>query len=246
MAVGSDACGRHGLMRSHCVFDALGRLRQKVEQTVQTRGRLRGELDLECHVRSGFTRAATFASSFDKTRSEGMEIRVCSCSDGADRPGRRYRQSGMLDPDCVASPKSRRLMASVHLGAAWCIARRPTARLMRSEGKGAAGRWPLCPGAHSEPDPSATSVADIETSPRCSDIPVSGTVPSATKPSSRASRTSCMNRTEESAAMHAPLHTPVGAARFRRCFMGRAVLRRHRGRWAAPVPRAAAPSGSRH
>jgi hypothetical protein len=162
-----------------------------------------------------------------------------------DRAGDAVKPA-MLSPDCVASPKSRRLMASAYLGAAWCIARRPTARLMRSEGQGAAGRWPHCAGAHFEPDPSVTSVADIETSPRCSDIPVSGTVPSATRPSSRASRTSCMNRTEESAAMHAPLHTPVGTARFRRGRVGRAVLRRRRGRLAAPVPRAAAPSGSRH
>ena len=62
----------------HGLLDRLGSLKQEVEQTIQLGICFRGELDPESHLRSCFTRAATFACSFDSTTSEGMEIPVRS------------------------------------------------------------------------------------------------------------------------------------------------------------------------
>lgn len=78
MAVGSGANGSDRVVGAHGVFGGPGTLQQDVEQTIQVSVRLRGELDLECHLRSCFTRAATFASSLDRTTSDGMEIPVRS------------------------------------------------------------------------------------------------------------------------------------------------------------------------
>lgn len=67
MAVGNRANDFDSLVGVHGVFDGLGTLQFEVEQTIQICVGFRGELDLERHLRSCFTRAATFASSFDKT-----------------------------------------------------------------------------------------------------------------------------------------------------------------------------------
>ena len=78
MTVGSDANGLDSLVGTHGFFDSFGAIQQGVEQSIQIGIGLRRELDLERHLGSCFTRAATFASSFDRTTSDGMAIPVRS------------------------------------------------------------------------------------------------------------------------------------------------------------------------
>jgi hypothetical protein len=78
MAVGGGANGFDRVVSAHGVFGGPGTLQQEVEQTIQVCVRLSGELDRQRHLRSCFTRTATFASSFDRTTSDGMEIPVRS------------------------------------------------------------------------------------------------------------------------------------------------------------------------
>ena len=76
--VGNRANHRDGLVGAQGLLDCLGALEQEVEETVQIRIRCRGQLDLARHLRSCFTPAATFASNFDRTTFDGMEIPVRS------------------------------------------------------------------------------------------------------------------------------------------------------------------------
>jgi hypothetical protein len=57
-------------------LDSLGAIQQEVEQAIQIGIGLWRELDSERHLQSCFTRAATLASSFDNTTSDGMETPV--------------------------------------------------------------------------------------------------------------------------------------------------------------------------
>ena len=49
------------------IVDSPDSLQMEVEKTIQICFRLRSAFDPECHLRIWFTRAATFASSFDRT-----------------------------------------------------------------------------------------------------------------------------------------------------------------------------------
>ena len=78
MTVGSGAKGLDRLVGTHGVFHRLGRVQQEAEQAIQIGFSLGRELNPERHLRSCFTRAATFASSFVRTTSDGVEIPVRS------------------------------------------------------------------------------------------------------------------------------------------------------------------------
>lgn len=79
MAVGGGAERFDSLVGTHRILlDRLGAIQQEVEQAVKVGFGLEGELDLEGHLRSCFTLAATFASSFDRTTSDETETPVRS------------------------------------------------------------------------------------------------------------------------------------------------------------------------
>lgn len=78
MAVGRSTECFDSLVGTRRVLDRLGAIQQEVEQAVEVGFGLGRELDLEGHLRSCFTLAATFASSFDRTTSDETETPVRS------------------------------------------------------------------------------------------------------------------------------------------------------------------------
>ena len=78
MTVGRGANGLDRIVGAPGVFQRLGAVKEEVEQAIQIGFSLGSELNPERHLRSCFTRAATLASSFFRTTSDGMEIPVRS------------------------------------------------------------------------------------------------------------------------------------------------------------------------
>lgn len=138
MTVGNGANDFESLVGAHGVFDSLGTLRQEVERTIQICVRLRGELDLERHFRSCFTRAAIFASSFDKTTSDGMEIPVRSYA--ANEASQRAAKSVCTRRNSTARQRDRQ------------VSGQPVRLAYVGDGSGAPGDDRLLPGA---PPPTA-------------------------------------------------------------------------------------------